>query len=77
MQVIRTRYYGPTDFTGSCIRAKCEGGSVRVSYDSALNSDQIHKAACDALKAKMGWTGDMVSGEFNGDTFWVFTGKAA
>jgi hypothetical protein len=77
MQAIRTRYHGPTNSRCSRISAKCEAGSISVSYDHALNIDGNHKAACDALRKKLGWMTEyykpMIGGVFDGDYYWVFT----
>jgi hypothetical protein len=58
MQAIITKYFGPTNFRGSRIKASCEAGSLTVSYDYALNIDGNHDAAAKALAEKLGWTGD-------------------
>lgn len=77
MQAIRTVFHGPTNTRGSAITARSAGGSsVRVPYDHALNLDENHAAACDALKAKLSWTGPMIGGTYNGDTYWVFVSGA-
>lgn len=55
MQAIKTRYCGPTDTKGSRIRASCDGGSVSVPYDSALDTDANHYAAVKKLCDKLGW----------------------
>ena len=52
-QAIETRYLGPTDTKGGRIKAECWGGNITIGYDHALNSDMAHKAAADALIAKM------------------------
>ena len=52
MQAIETKYIGPTNYRGSRIKASCERGSIIVSYDDALNSEDAHIAAADALVAK-------------------------
>lgn len=79
MQAIRTKYHGPTDTKCSRISAQCEAGRIYVSYDHALNIEGNHKAACDALVKKLGWNtdhyADMVGGEFDGATYWVFDDK--
>jgi hypothetical protein len=54
MQAIITKYVGATNTKPSKIVAKCQRGSLRVSYDHGLNIDENHKAACDALCAKFG-----------------------
>jgi hypothetical protein len=76
MQAIRTRYHGPTNSRGSRISAKCEAGTVSVTYDDALNLAENHQAACEALLTKLGWTTPagykpMHAGQFDGDWFWV------
>lgn len=59
--------------------AQCQAGRISIPYDHALNIDNNHKAACDALVKKLGWNadgyGDMVGGVFDGDHFWVFDDK--
>ena len=62
------------------MRASCEARSVTVSYDHALNSDENHAAAKDALVKKMGYAAwdrhstdpVMIGGTYGGDTYWVF-----
>lgn len=79
MQAIRTKYIGPSNSKGSRIQAKCEAKTIYVSYDHALNIDENHKAACDALLSAMGWNtdgyGDMVGGVFDNCHYWVFDDK--
>lgn len=63
MKAIMTKYKGPTNHHGSRIIASDEDGNrVIVPYNHALNSDQMHRAAADALCAKMGWTGELIQG---------------
>ena len=61
-QAIETRYLGPTNTKGGRIKATAWAGSVTVGYDHALNTDGNHKAAADALIAKMGWAGTFAQG---------------
>lgn len=61
-QAIETKFLGPTNFRGSRIKATAQAGSVTVSYDHALNSDQNHEAAAIALCAKFGWAGRIYGG---------------
>ena len=79
MQAIRTRYIGPTNSRGSRIQAKCEAKTIYVSYDHALNIDENHDAARQALVEAMGWDSSfyapMVSGVFDGDHYHVFSPK--
>jgi hypothetical protein len=56
LQAIVTKYHGPTNYKGSRISARAEAGRVIVSYDHALNVDENHKAAAQALVERLGWT---------------------
>lgn len=56
-QAIVTKFFGPTNTRGSRIKATAQAGSVTVSYDYALNSDENHAAAAQALAEKFGWFG--------------------
>ncbi len=79
MQAIRTKYFGPTNFKGSHIQAKCEAKTIKVAYDHGLNIDENHKAAMLKLCAALGWNtdhyADMVGGVFAGAHYWVFDDK--
>ena len=57
MQAITTKYAGPTNTRGTRIIAKAAAGRVSVGYDHALNLEDNHAAAAQALAAKLGWTG--------------------
>ena len=59
---IVTRYHGPTNTKGARIKACAYGANITISYDYALDVDRNHKAAADALIAKMGWTGTFAQG---------------
>jgi hypothetical protein len=61
-QAIETKYLRATNVRGARIKATAAAGSVTVGYDHALNTDGAHKAAADALIAKMGWTGTFAQG---------------
>lgn len=55
MQAIITKFFGPTNYRGSRIKATCSGGNIMVNIDHALSSDENHRAAADALVRKLGW----------------------
>jgi len=77
-QAIETRYLGPTNYRGGRIKATAWAGSVTVPYDHALNTDGNHKAAADALIAKMGWTGTFAQGgNVKGDGYCFVNVEAA
>lgn len=61
-QSITTKYIGPTNFRGSRIKATAEAGSVTLSYDHALSSEENHCAAAKALAEKFDWQGVWVGG---------------
>ena len=61
-QAIETKYLGPTNIKGGRIKAAAAAGSITIGYDHALNADANHKAAADALIAKLGWTGTFAQG---------------
>lgn len=52
MQAILTKYYGPTNFRGSRIVAKCERGQLTMPYRHELNSDENHVEAARLLCEK-------------------------
>lgn len=52
MQAILTKYHSPTNFKGSRYSAECERGKIFVHADDALNPEDNHKSACDALVAR-------------------------
>ena len=71
-QAIETKYLRATDTKGSRIKASAFGGSITVGYDYELNTWENHRAAADALIAKMGWSGTYAQGgnaKGNGDVF--------
>jgi hypothetical protein len=61
-QAIETRHLGPTNTKGSRIKATAWAGSVTIGYDYALDAQDNHRAAADALIAKMGWNGTFAQG---------------
>lgn len=51
-QAIITKYHGPTNFRGSRYSAECERGKIFVGAEDALNPEQNHIAAAEALVAR-------------------------
>ena len=77
MQAILTKYHGPTNSKGSRISAKCDAGSVTISYPHELSGEAVYRAAADALVKKLGWTTDkgypeMVCGGLPNQAGYVF-----
>ena len=79
MQVIKTKYFGPSNVRGSRIIASCYAGRITMSYKYALNISENHREACEALRDKLGWTvennySSMVGGQASdGAYYWVFS----
>lgn len=73
MQAIETRFFGPTETRGSRIRASCEGGSLYVPYDHALDREANHREACKRLCEKLCWDSDRFFGGWlaSGQYAWV------
>ena len=62
-KAIETRYIGPTNTRGSRCKATAEGhNSITLSWDSDLDSLEMHHKAALALCAKMNWKGKLVAG---------------
>lgn len=63
MKAIQTHYLGPTDYRGSRIVARAEGGNrVVVPYPYELSGEAVYRVAAEALRDKLGWTGELVGG---------------
>jgi hypothetical protein len=71
-QAIITKFISPTNTKGARVKAKCEAGSITLEWDYALNGAQNHTTAAETLKAKLGWTGRLIGGGFEGQYFFVF-----
>jgi hypothetical protein len=62
MVAITTKYFGPTNFKGSRIKASANGNSVTIGFDYALGSEERHAKAARALCDKMGWKNKLIAG---------------
>lgn len=64
MQAIATKYFGPTNFKGSKIKAYSEAfpRGMFVSWDHALGVEENHDAAARAFIKAKGWEGVWVRG---------------
>jgi hypothetical protein len=73
MKAITTKYHGATNTRGSKITASDEDGNrVTISYPYELSGEAVHRAAADALCAKMGWTGKLAGGSLKNGYVFVF-----
>jgi hypothetical protein len=71
-QAIETKYLRATNVRGARIKATAAAGSITIGYDYALDAQDNHKAAADALIAKMGWTGTFAQGGNTDGTGYYF-----
>ncbi len=62
MQAIVTKYLGPTNYSGSRVKASCDAGSVTVSYAHEYSLSDNHDRAASVLAQKLGWFGVYASG---------------
>lgn len=75
MQAIITKYMPATNIRGSRIKATCSSGSVTIPYPYELSGQAVHRAAADALVAKLfpGTTAPLLGGGLpDGRTVFVF-----
>lgn len=73
MKAIITKYHGPTNTKGSRISATDDDGNrISISRESALSSEDCHKAAVVALCKKIGWRGTLQGGYTATGMAWVF-----
>lgn len=62
-QAIITKYLEPTNTRGGRVKARCEAGSLTVSWDHTLSTQDNHAAAARALCEKLGWAAkDFIGG---------------
>ena len=75
-QAITTKFIAPTNFKGSRVKATAQAGSITLHWSHALNSEDNHTAAAEALAIKLDWKGAWHSGAMpnsSGYTFVVST----
>lgn len=61
-QSIHTYYLPATNVKGSRVKASAEAGSVTLSWDDSLNTDENHMRAARTLADKYEWGGNWVGG---------------
>jgi len=73
MKTILTKYLGPTNNRGSRIKAHdSDHNQVTLPYRFELDSEQMHRRAAEALRDKMGWTGELIAGGTRDGYVFVF-----
>ncbi len=74
MQCIITEYHGYTTKRGPRIIARSSSGfRVTISYDGSSAEVRAHFQAAQALCHKLGWTGELISGEMQKGYVFVFS----
>lgn len=63
MYAIITKYYGPTNYKGSRIRAKAAERWTTHDYDHRLTAEANHDEAARKLAKVLGWEGQWARGE--------------
>jgi hypothetical protein len=76
-QAITTRYFGAGNVKGSRVKATAAAGSITLHWDDALNIEQNHAKAAEALARKFGWPGNYYVGGLPDDRGYVFVSAAA
>ncbi len=73
MKAISTKYIGPTNTRGSRIKAfDCDNNAVTIPYPYELSGEDVHRKAAEALRDKMGWTGELIGGGTKDGYVFVF-----
>ena len=74
MQYITTKYYGPTNFKGSRIKAQASGGvSCWIGYNDSENSQENHERAVLKLCRGLDWYGTFIEATGkDGSRVWVY-----
>lgn len=76
MKAILTKFICPTNFRGSRYAASdMDGNRVVVDADHALDSEENHRRAAEALRLKMGWKGPMAAGTTREGFAFVFVDR--
>jgi len=78
MQAIITKYLGPTEHKPSRVKARAANGqSITMSWHSIDkdNTEDAHRVAAEALRDKLGWTGELIAGGTKEGFVFVFAPK--
>jgi len=74
MQVITTKYHGPTNTRGSRYSATASGKGFRVmvNANTAVSLEDNHRLAAHALMMRADWFGKVIGGHTEPGMVWVF-----
>jgi len=73
-QAIVTKYLPPTNLKGSRIKATAAAGSLTLPWDHALNSEENHARAAEALANRFKWRSQWFMGGLPDDAGYCFVG---
>jgi len=76
MQTIKTTFLPATNHLGSRIKASSYAGSLTISYDHSLDSEQAHAKAAILFAKKKGWSGDLISGSDDKHYYFNFSNSS-
>lgn len=69
--MVETKYIGPTESSGSRVRARGFGTFIYVPYCSGDREDQSHINALRALKLKAGVTAEFIGSAEGSRVVWI------
>jgi hypothetical protein len=73
MKAISTKYLSATNFKGSRIKAyDLDNNQVTIGYPHELSGEDVYRKAAEALRDKMGWTGELIGGGTKDGYVFVF-----
>ena len=63
MKAISTTYKGATDtLPGRLIAREPDGKRLTMPYPDDMDTEDAHRAAAEALRDRLGWTGELIGG---------------
>lgn len=66
MKAIKTKFHGPGNVRGSRVSATDEDGNrIVLGWNHALNALENHRGAAYALRDKMQWKGELITGSLS------------
>jgi hypothetical protein len=70
-QAIVTRFLPATGLKNNRVKASSDAGTITLDWNSEIDSESNHRAACEALIKKLQWEGTYAGGWHNGDCVFV------
>lgn len=70
-QAIKTKYHGPTNFSGARIKATCDAFSKFFPWEYEFSVEMNHRRGAQLLMSEMGWDLPLNGGSFKDEYYWV------